>query len=75
MAIQGRAYTYYRREPDDPDFGLGLPDGLASPTLSATEWQRRLDTSFANVVGYEAMNISVAVNAGNVRLNVDFEKD
>ena len=67
--IQGRAFTWYRREPFRPAFGLGLVDGLKSPTLTQDEWDGRLRASFADLSGGEAYEFEVQTGGGRqVRL-------
>lgn len=57
--IQGRAFTWYQREPFRPDFGLGLVDGLRTPRLTDDEWERRLEASFADLSGGDAYEFEV----------------
>ena len=67
--IQGRAFTWYRREPFRPDFGLGLVDGLKSPLLTEDEWDSRLRASFADLSGGDAYEFEVDTGRGQqVRL-------
>ena len=67
--IQGRAFTWHRREPFRPDFGLGLVDGLRTPGVTRDEWSRRLRASFADLSGGEAFEFEVDIRGGQqVRL-------
>ena len=69
VGIQGRAFTWYRREPFRPAFGLGLVDGLKSPTLTQDEWRSRLRASFADLSGGDAYEFAVDTGGGQqVRL-------
>ena len=69
VGIQGRAFTWYRREPFRPTFGLGLVDGLKSPSLTAGEWESRLEASFTDLSGGDAYEFEVQTGGGQqVRL-------
>lgn len=71
MGIQARAYTYRGREPFNPDFGLGLVDGLAGDVVSQAEWGRRLEASFAGLEGAELRDYRVVVAGGRVLLETE----
>lgn len=75
MGIQARAYTYFRREPFNPEFGLGLVDGIGSPNLTTAEWLRRLRESFGELEGYEHISLGVVRGAGVIELRVGIERD
>ena len=64
LGIQGRAFTWYRREPFRPDFGLGLVDGLKAPSPTQDEWDSRLRASFADLSGGDAYEFEVDTRRG-----------
>ena len=69
LGVQARAQMGYGRQVDDPDFGLGLIDGLRGNEVSRSEWRRRLERSFAP---YPEVQASVRVGGGSVSLEVSF---
>lgn len=70
MGIQARAFTYYRREPFNPTFALGLVDGLKGNAVSRAEWARRIEASFAQLEGATIEGYRVVVEGGKVSLEV-----
>ena len=73
MGIQARAYTYHRREPFNPAFGLGLVDGLASERVSQAEWSRRIVDSFDQLEGATLRSQRVTIAGSRVRLEVQID--
>ena len=74
LGIQGRAYTWLRREPYRPDYALGLVDGLRDPAPPSDEWRRRLQASFADLSGGDAFDFEVAVAGETARLQVSIRE-
>lgn len=70
LGVQARARMAYGRQVDDPDYGLGLIDGLRGNEVSRSEWRRRLERSFA---AYPGLQVSVLVAGGSVDLRVRFD--
>ena len=71
MGLQARAYTYRRREPFNPDFGLGLVDGLAGELVSQAEWSRRIEASFRQLEGAMLEGYRVRVSGNRVILETE----
>ena len=70
LGVQGRAYTWYRREPYRPDYALGLVDALRNPAPPAHEWERRVAASFADISGAEQFDFSVRAVGNRARITV-----
>ena len=74
LGVQGRAYTWRRREPYQPDYALGLADALRRNAPTPDEWRRRLDASFADISGADAFAFDVDTAGNNVRLVVSLRE-
>ena len=74
MAIQARAYTYRGREPNRPNFGLGLVDGLINVELPQEVWDRRVRESFADLEDWDAYDFEIRVAGGSVSLVVNIRE-
>ena len=70
-AIEARAYTYRGREPDRPDFGIGLIDGQSNPSLPAAVWIARVRASFADLEGATLEDVRVRVVNEFVEIEID----
>ena len=75
LAVQGRALTYWEREPFDREYGLGLVDGLRNPGPSLEGWQTRMRDSFALLDGYDAFAFEVALRGTALTLGVELRPD
>ena len=69
--ILGRSYTYVGREPFNPDFGLGLVDGISNPSLPRAVWVSRVRRSFRGLEGAELDSFQIRA-IGNV-VHIDLE--
>lgn len=74
MGIQARAYTGRFAEPNRPDFGLGLIDGLTPRILPAHIWRSRLQASFADLEGWEDYDFNVVAVGNRVELRVSIRR-
>lgn len=70
MGIQARAYTARFAEPNRPDFGLGLIDGLTPQILPRHVWQDRINKSFVGLDGWEQYELDVVAVGNKVELVV-----
>ena len=74
LGVQGRAYTWWRREPYRPNYALGLVDALRRNAPAAHEWERRVKASFADISGAEQFDFSVRAVGDDVRLTVQLKE-